>query len=59
MTIIIQIYGTTESEAKKIAKRVSKMKTWHEVEIKGLDKNGEITHHSYWQNGKLQIDMSV
>lgn len=49
----------TLTKAKQIAKRVSKMKMWHEVELQGFDEEGERIHHSYWQNGKLEIDMGV
>jgi len=48
----------TISKAKETAKKVSRMKMWYEVEILG-EKHGEITHHSYWQNGNLEINMSV
>jgi len=48
----------TLSKAKQTAKRVSKMKMWYEVEIRG-EKDGETTHHSYWQDGKLEIDMGL
>ncbi len=49
----------TLTKAKQTAKRVSKMKMWHEVELQGFDQDDERTHHSYWRNGKLEIDMSV
>jgi len=48
----------TLTNAKKTAKRVSKMKMWYEVEIRGEEDN-ELIHHSYWQNGKLEINMSI
>lgn len=48
----------TLTKAKQTAKRVSKMKMWHEVEIRGI-KDDELIHHSYWQNGLLEIDMSI
>ena len=48
----------TLSKAKQIAKRVSSMKMWHELEVRGIE-DGEQIHHSYWQGGKLKIDMSV
>lgn len=48
----------TLTKAKQTAKRVSKMKIWHEVEIRGIE-DGEQIHHSYWQDGKLEIDMAV
>jgi len=47
------------SKAKEMAKRVSKMKMWHEVELQGFDKEGERAHHSYWRDGKLEIDMGL
>lgn len=48
---------STLSKAKQTAKRVS-VKMWHEVEVRGIE-DGEQIHHSYWQGGKLAIDMSV
>ena len=48
----------TLAKAKQTAKRISKMKMWHEVEIRG-EKDGETIHHSYWQDGKLEIDMAL
>lgn len=32
---------------------------WHEVELQGFDMEGEKVHHSYYKDGKLQIDMSL
>jgi len=49
----------TLRKAQAIAKRVSKMKMWHEVELQGFDEEGERVYHSYWQNGKLEIDMGL
>lgn len=46
----------TFEKAKETAIRVSLMKMWHEVELR-LVKKGDIEHHSYWQNGKLKIQM--
>jgi len=48
----------TLSQAKQTAKRISKMKMWYEVEIRGME-DAELIHHSYWQNGRLEIDMCV
>lgn len=48
----------TLTKAKQTAERVSKMKMWYEVEIRGIE-DGELIHHSYWQDGKLEIDMGV
>lgn len=48
----------TLSKAKNTAKRVSNMKMWHEVEVRG-EKEGETTHHSYWRNGRIEIDMML
>ena len=46
-------------KAIETAKRVSKMTVWHEVELQGFDKEGEMVHHSYWRDGKLEIDMGL
>lgn len=48
----------TLTKAKQTAKRVSKMKMWYEIEIRGMKEDEQI-HRSYWQGGKLEIDMSL
>jgi hypothetical protein len=39
-----------------IAKK-SSLKKWHEIEITGFDDDGELVYHSYYQKGKLEINM--
>lgn len=46
----------TFHRARQGAIRLSKLKTWHETEILGIDE-GEIIHHSFWRNGSLHSDM--
>ena len=50
---------STLSKAKQSAKRISKKKKWYEVELQGFNNENEKIHHSYWRNGKLEIDMYI
>lgn len=42
--------------AKIRARTISKNGKWHEIELRA-ETNGETVCHSYWRNGKLEIDM--
>lgn len=47
------------SIAKKQAITISKKSDIFEAEIIGLDEYDELIHHSYWRNGKLEINMNA
>ena len=49
----------TPLSAKRKAIRESKKPKVYEAEIIGRDAYGECVYHSYWRNGKLEIDMCV
>lgn len=50
---------TTLSAAIRLAKSKSKSPDVYESEVLGYDSIGELIHHSYYRNGRLEIDMSI
>ena len=47
----------TLKQAKKVARTKSNMKKWFEIEIRA-EYEGETIHHSFWREGRLEINMN-
>lgn len=43
-------------KAERLARNISTSRSWHEAEIRGIQR-GETIHHSYWRDGEMFVNM--